>query len=427
MRKHTVWRAGLLAALLALPTGRALAQPVGLAGDYSPPAVQLPFPLYSTRPENGGFFFTGGYAMYQMTNPIKDQQIAYRGFIISNQNFIDPNTGTIAPVTIPTTGATTFQGEFVGSRALALDTQQVSGPSTYQPGFTVEGGWKFHDGSALTVSWLWVASAQYRADATLINTPIQALGNDQQDSFLTSFVYNFPAEYSGPAAKITTLSSAVAGELVPATGAVYGIWNGASVMTELFLQRFEQIEATYRKPFYETDCYRASALIGPRFLWVWENYRWTTTDLDVNGNGQPNWSAVYDNIVSNRMYGGHVGLCQEWYVGRGLALMLDVQGALFLDVVRERASYQLAAKEQPPQNKRSITQWTAVPEVQATPSVMWYPIEGIQLQFAWDFFALFNTVGSPNPVSFDYSGLDPKWERVDRFFNGLQAKIAFVF
>ena len=63
MRIKSVWRAGVLAVLAALAVlapGKALAQESwpqgGFATGYAPPAVQLPYPLYSTHPEMGGLF-----------------------------------------------------------------------------------------------------------------------------------------------------------------------------------------------------------------------------------------------------------------------------------------------------------------------------------------------------------------------------------
>jgi hypothetical protein len=417
-----------LAALMTLAPGRACAQPpAGLAGGYSPPDMQVPLPLYSNRPEAGGLFLAGSYVMYQQTNPLKSQPVAYRGFIVSQPTVPSSDgTNTLLGVTDPLSGNLAFQGQFIGSRALALDVNQVTGPSSWQPGFQVEAGWKFGDGSALTVGFLWFSEAQYRAAATLVNTPIQSFGSQQQDTFLTSFVYNFPSDFAGPQNKIQVPNPNAPPVFTPAPGAVFGIWNGASVMTLLFLQRFEQIQATYRKPFYETECYRSSAIVGPRFAWIEEKFRWTTTDLDAFGQSSPIYVGTYNNQVDNRMYGGHLGLQQEWYIGRGFAAMLTTEAALFADIVREKVDYERGDRGGP-ENKRSRTQYRIVPEVQVTPSVMWYPLEGIQLQVGYDFFAFFNTVASPQPIDFNYSALVPQYQDVFRYFQGFQASVAIVF
>jgi hypothetical protein len=311
MRTISIPRAGLwaaLAALIALVPGSASAQPGMGAGDYSPPDPQWPLPLYSNRPDVGGLFMSGGFVMYQQTNPLQSQPVAYRGFIAS-QPFIQDPTGVlpgvigIVPLLNPLTGTPVAQGEFIGSRALALDVKQLrAGPAPFQPGFTVEAGWKFGDGSALTVSYMWMSEVSQRAAATLVNTANQSFGNLQQDTFLTSFVSNFPAEFAGAPTKILIPDPALGGIQVPATGAVYGIWNGASVQTLSFLQRSQQLQATYRKPFYETENYRVSALVGPRYFWIAEKFRWTTTDLDFTGQSSPIFQAIYNNQVDNHMY-----------------------------------------------------------------------------------------------------------------------------
>jgi hypothetical protein len=333
------------------------------------------------------------------------------------------------------------QGAFVGSRARIFDVQQVTGPNSYQPGFTMEGGWKFQDGTALTVSWLYLSEGRFNAAVTQTNNAVQQFGANDQNSFLTSFVFNFPSQYAGPFSKVTVptnqLPTSPNGAPFIPVGGVYGIWNGASVMTEEFVQRTEQIEATYRFPFYETECYRISGLVGPRFFWIWERYRWRTTDiglvfdtassLPVAAPDSPEFVAVYNNIVSNRMYGVKTGVSQEWYIGRGFAAMLDTQVCLFLDVVREKVNYQLGDKMVAPQAKRAKTQYQAVPEFQATPRLMWYAWEGIQFSIGYDLMAFFNTISSPRPIDFNYGSLTPGYESTFRFYDGFQAQIALVF
>ena len=428
MRTKSVWGAGVLAALaalMALSPGRAYAQPQGVM-EYAPPSVPLPYPLYSTHPEVGGFFFDAGFLLMHQTNPMQDQQVAFRGFIVSSPQVPSPvNPARLLDIT-DQTGAVAFQGEFIGSRALALDTNQITGPYSFQPGFDIALGWKFQDGSALTVDFAWLSEAQYRAVATLVNTPTQSFGNLQQDTFLTSPVFNYPADFAGPLNKINVPNPDIIPALIPAPGAVFGIWNGASIQTIVLWQRYEQLQATYRKPFYETDCYRASYLVGPRYTWIEDKFRWLTTDLDAFGQSSDIYVGVYNNIIDNRMYGAHVGLQQEWYMGRGFAAMLTTQGSLFLDVVRERVDYELGSRFGP-ENKRSRTLWRAVPEVEVTPSVMWYPLEGIQLNFGWNFMAFFNTVASPQPIDFNYSALDPGLKDISRFFTGFTGSIAFIF
>src|SRR5262249_30711250 len=80
MRIKRVWGAGVRAgraALTMLAPGRILAQESwpqgGFATGYAPPAVPLPYPLYSTHPEIGGLYLAGSYIMYNQTNPLRGQ------------------------------------------------------------------------------------------------------------------------------------------------------------------------------------------------------------------------------------------------------------------------------------------------------------------------------------------------------------------
>ncbi len=417
MRRTSVWQAGVLAALAALLPGEAFGQSPGAFGegtatgvsvgpDYAPPAnANLPLPLYSTNPALGGLFLDAGFVYYQQTNPLKDQLIAVRGFIDVD--------GSVAGQ-----GA----GAFIGPRNNALDVNQLTGPSTYQPGFHAGIGYRFTDGSALSVDYTYVSQVMYRADATLA-PPLLQVGANQAGSFLTSFVFNFPAEMAGPPFKVNQGNPE----------ALFGIWNGASAMTLSFSQLYWQLEATYRIPIYETECYRLSGLIGPRYVRIEDKFQWRTTDIgSFNQNpaqtfSLPEWAALYTNDVSNNMYGVHAGVTQEYYLGHGFAAMLTTQAAAFIDVVREQAKYETAQKDAAPQNKRSIRQYTLVPEVQVTPAIQWYPWEGIQCRLGYDLFAFFNTVSSPRPVDFNYSALDPNYERTFRFFDGFTASVAIIF
>jgi hypothetical protein len=413
MRIKSVWGAGVLAALAVLTVlapGTTLAQESwpqgGFAAGYAPPAVPLPYPLYSTHPDIGGLFIAGSYIMYHQTNPLsgRSQPIAYRGFVATDDTVLD------APGTA---------GTFVGNRNVALDANQVSGPYTFEPGFQLEIGWKFGDGSALTASFWWIADANYNAAATLA-APNYQYRSDQAQTFLTAFVYNFPADFAGAPFKVTN-PQGTAGPF-----SVYGIWNGASIMTLQLIQRAEQFYMTYRKPFYETENYRASALVGPKFFWDEDKFRWITTDLNNYGISSPIYVGVYNNQIDNRNYGLWAGLQQEWYLGWGIALMLNLNGGGFLDVVKTMVDYQRGDRGGP-ENKRGRTMEQAAAQLQVTPSIMWYPLEGVQVQLAYDWFVFFNQKAYDQPVDFNYSSLTPPNRDAALFFNGFQATIAFIF
>jgi hypothetical protein len=407
MRIKSVRGAGVLATLAALAVltpGRSLAQETwpqgGFATGYAPPAVQLPYPLYSTHPEIGGLFIAGSYIMYNQTNPLKGQEVAVRGFVATDDTVLN---------------AAGSAGTFVGPRNDALDVNQVTGPYTFVPGFQLEIGWKFGDGTALTATFWWITQAEYRAAATLA-APNYQYNSNQSATFLTAYVFNFPTDFAGAPNKVAT----------GGPFSVYGIWNGASMMTEAFWQSAEQFYMTYRKPFYETECYRASALVGPRWIRLADKYVWTTTDVDGFGLSSPIYTATYNNIVTNNNYGVWTGLQQEWYLGWGLAAMLNIDGGIFIDSVTTKVDYQRGDRGGP-ENQRGRHMWRPTALAQVTPSFMWYPLEGIQVQVAYDFFAVFNTVASQYPVDFNYSALTPPYQDVIRYFNGFQLNVAFVF
>jgi len=432
MRGKTIWQAGLLAAWAALAPGVASAQ-IEAVG-YAPPDVQWPFPLYSTHPEAGGPYFMGGFVMYRQTNPIQNQSVAVRGLrIVGNsavESFFDPVLNQTFFTLHPE-----LSDAFIGPGTKALDVEQVSGPNKYVPGTTIGAGWKFADGSAFEVNWMWLADHRTQAVATLAPPGLLA-GQDFSNTFLFSPVYNFPPEYAGPLQDLpfgrqtlgnfTTDNPLGIGGL---PGAGFGIWNAAEVMSIEFRQRAEQLEGTYRVPVFDTECYRLSGLVGPRFFWIWERFKWRTIDVDAAGDlPDPRDVAQYTNIVSNRMYGVHAGCRQEWYMGHGFCCQFDAQAAGFYNVVHERVKYELGTKGSGPAIKRGLHDWTFVPELQGTLSLCWFPIEGVQFRIGYDVMAFFNTVSSPRPIDFNFSGLDPYFKPYTfRVFDGFQAEFALVF
>ncbi len=435
MRSRTFWLKWLLAAAtLLLPLAAVPGQEV------PQPDPVWPFPIYHDRPERGGLFVTGEFVMFRQTNPLEHQPIAVRGFFDVD--------GSI----------TGRPGGFLGSHEPVLFADDAGGPGTYQPGFRTGIGWRFADGLSVELNWMHLQKAQYFAVVSGVSPPGFVSDRSLADTYLSAPVFNFPPEYSGPLIDGPALS-------IPARGtantfninAGYGVWNAADVMSIEFDQRFEQVDLVGRVPIFETDCDRCYGLVGFRAVWIWERFKWrtvdqgfttnsdispsatintftgqitnpnTTTTVTVIPDQDPRNAAVYTNIVSNRLYGPTIGFGNEWYLGHGFSVSLDGQAALSLDVVKERAKYEPGLKDAGPQAKRSITDWTAAPEVQGSISLWWYPIEGIQMQIGYDVMAFFNTVAAPNPVSFNYGGLDPAWERRSRLFDGLHAGIGITF
>ena len=391
-----------------------------------------PFPIGSSHPEDGGLFAAAGFVSYRQTNPLHSQLVGQRGFIVSAP--LIPIQNTNGANFLTTLGA---PGTLEGSGAAALDVNQVSGPTDFEPGMTAEIGWKFGDGSSFSVKWLYIDEVNLGASATLVPRG-QLVGSNFANSFLFAPVFNFPSDFAGPLNKITVPNpSFVQGggqpPFVPAPGAAYGIWNGASIMTEQFLQRTQQWDGIYRVPMYETENYRLSGLVGPRFTWIWERYKWVTSDLDVNGNNSPDWTAQYTNVTSNRMYGVNVGCEQECYLGHGFAADVQLHFTGYEDSVKEEVKYQLARgangqADPGPVAKRSRVQWTFVPEPELTLGMSWFPIEAVEIRAGYDIQAFFNTVSMHQPIDFNYGAVDPRYEtNTVRLMDGFNLGIGIHF
>jgi hypothetical protein len=418
MRTRTSWLTWLWAA------GLALAPRVAWGQDYYPPQPAIPLPTGSARYDLGGFYTISEFLFFEQTNPLKHQEIAVRGIVDFDGSIIaqlngrrvSPIDGT-SPQVFP--GAPGRSGTFLGSGTPALFADDAGGPGTYQPGFSVGVGWKFRTGVAVEATWWHVAEAEYSAVATLVPPGLNG-GVGLTDTFLFAPVYNFPNDYAGPAFK-TSLGDPFA---------AYGIWNGASIMQITFIQRFDQFDMTGRVPLYEDDCSRCYGLIGPRLVWLWEKFSWRTVAEDFTGNAEPADVAIYTNVLSQRMYGVHIGGGYDRTLGTTpigtFSISTDLQAAPLLDVAKERAKYERGDKNT--SAKRARTEYTFVPELQAQVNAWWFPMEGVQLRFGYDVMGFFNTITSPNPVSFNFGGLDPPWESGHfRLLQGFHAGISFSF
>ena len=362
------------------------------ATGYAPPDVELPLPNGSFWPN--GLFVYAEYAMYRQNVPLRNQLVAIRGFV-------------------DTDGALTQNpGMFVGSRAIALQTNQVRGPGTWSPGMKLGIGYRFDDGTTIDFSWLYLLNVKYTAVAG-IGLPQSLIDPALSNTFLFSPVFNFPIAFSGPPDRLTANGA-------PVIGGPYGIWNGATAMSEEYDQRAQFYDLNIRKPIFETENWRTYAIGGPRFAWLWERYKWFTQAIDAFSDESSVWAANYTNIISNRMYGARVGMGNECYIGHGLSASLDLSGSAFLDVVKERTAYSRDDKHIGQERKRSRTDYTFVPSAEATFNLCWYPYRGVQFKIGYDVQAFFNVVSSEHPIDFDYSAVSPTFNRVFRIFDGLQ-------
>jgi hypothetical protein len=366
MRTRTGWLVGFLTA------GIALAPRPGWGQDV-PPADHpiLPLPLWHDRPERGGFYAAGDFLYWRQTNPLRSQTVAVRGLDdvdgslqrardlaqtvpihlnstgldyravvdpntgipIFVTNAVDPNTGLPIinsgqifngmplPNGVPLQPADPQPGKFLGSAATALDVHQLTGPNTYQPGWSFTAGWRFSDAFTLEFNWRHIAEARYSAVASLV-PPNFNIGRNGEDQFLFSPVYNFPPEFSGPVQKLAVTPAKPIGSVAVAQAtpinapvnvggisvliptdfatlnavstinpilvpqAAYGIWNAATIMSIDFVQRYDEYEIVGRIPIYQDDCMRWYGICGIRHVAMWERFKWRTVAVSTAIGGQ---------------------------------------------------------------------------------------------------------------------------------------------
>jgi hypothetical protein len=420
MRTRTGWLALLLTAGVALA-------PTGVRGQETPPEdPPIPVPLGHERMDKGGLFVFGEFVIMRMTNPLKEQVIATRGFEDVDGSITADVNGTLIepiggqPIVIPGTPA---PGTFYGSQAPALDANAAAGPRSYQPGFRLGLGWRFRDGSAVEFSWLRLTDFNYGSVASILSrdavqpaTAAAGIGQLLENTFLFSPVFNFPNEFAGAFNKL-----AVGNPL-----AAFGIWNGASVETIQFIQRFSVYDITYRVPIFETDYCRCYGLVGPRHTYLWENFKWRVVSESFDGTSNQDWVALYSNVVSNQLYGIDVGLGSDWYIGHGFAVSLEARAVGNADIVHEIARYERA--DFFIESKQAKHDYTFSPELDAKVDVWWYPIEGVQIRAGYELMNFFETVSSPQPVSFNYGAPAPAYSRhTYRYIDGFSLGIGFIF
>ena len=73
----------------------------------------------------------------------------------------------------------------------------MAGPQNFEPGFEAEVGWKFGDGSAFSVRYLFINEVNLAAAASFAAPNFQ-VGQNLADSYLFAPVFNFPNAYNGP-------------------------------------------------------------------------------------------------------------------------------------------------------------------------------------------------------------------------------------
>jgi hypothetical protein len=377
-----------------------LAAPSARAQYYEVPQTDFTAFLSHPRYEDGGFFVAMEFLWWQQSKVIREQAVGTRGFY----DFSGAQTGT--------------PGFHIGSNQIALDTSYL-GPMTFTPGWALTMGWRFESGVSVQASWYHLQQAAYSAFASTI-PPAGRQSADLADTFISAPVFNFPPEFAGANGNIQGVDP----------GVTYGVWNAATSMQLLLVQRFEYWDIGARIPMWQTDTYRTYGLMGAKHVSMWERFKWRTNDADPTGGASNETVADYFNVVSNQLYGPHMGGGAEWYMGStpigAFSVSIDGQAGLYFDFANVRASYVRADQLTGASRHRRLS--SLVPGVDAKASLWWYPWEAIQCHVGFDGLAFFNTVGSPKPVDFNFGELSPHFEHgLFRYLYGFSFGIGFVF
>jgi hypothetical protein len=402
MMRSSLAASALLAAVAAFSPGTLRAQVHAEGGDFAYPGrPEYTVPIPTGNPSQDGFYFGLEYLFYDQSWTLGDQNIAFRGLVDSS-------------------GLLTGQpGTFIGSREVALSTSQLKGTSL-QPGWRATLGYKFSNGVAAYINFMQTIDQTFSGGASLATNGF-ANQIDLANSYLFSPVFNFTPDYAGPLVKTGFDVTAP-----NAGGNFYGIWNGATIMSLAFTQRFTAGEIGARVPMLQTDYSRVYGLGGARYAWFYNKLEWRTVATDVVGRAFPSDTAEYTNYLSQRMYGPFAGCGHEVYMGKRFAVSLDVTGALLMSIVKERAYYELGDKTT--KIKNSANEFDLVPNANVDINFMWYPIEGVQMKIGYTFQGYFNTRNMEQPVAFNYGQLRPDYgNQAFRYVQGLNIGFGLFF
>lgn len=357
-------------------------------------------PIPTGHAGDAGFYTSAEYVMLTQTRTLGYQVIAYHGFVDS--------TGRL----------TGLPGSYIGSGQPALTTREL-GRTNFQPGFRLELGYKFEDGTQIFADYLQLFDASYNVSASLA-TQYARSRPDLSDTFLSSGVFNFGPQFAGPGRK-TVFDPPNSGASV-----AYGIWNGASTMETKFTQRYQQADIGGRVPLFQTEYSRVYGTAGGRFAWFFERFRWTATSYSVDGNANPQDKAFYNNTLSQRLYGPFAGFGHEVFIANQFSLSLDVTGALLLGIVKERTKYELGDRSS--QSKRGVNEWTLTPNANAALNLWWYPVEGVQVRVGYQAMTFFNTRNMEEPVGFNFGAIDPRYDtQYFRLLHGFNVGLGLFF
>jgi hypothetical protein len=369
----------------------------GEDGGFQTPVNDDPIHRLPTgRPGDAGFYTAFEFVMLTQTRAIGNQVIARRGFIDSDGAF---------------TGA---PGTFIGPGTEAINTRNFS-PRTFSPGWSIEGGYRFEDGTRFFWNYTQLVDAHYSLGASLVPT-FQRATPSLADTFLTAPVYNFNVAFAGPDFKVAGQNEF----------GVYGVWNAATQMDVKFTQRYQEMNLGVRVPVLQTEFSRAYGMAGGRFAWFFERFQWRSVSYDVDGNTDPTFAADYTNTLSQRMYGPFLGCGNEIFIANQFSVSCDLTGALLMNVAKQRAKYELG--DESVQSKWGREEFKLVPNANASVNLWWYPISGVQLRVGYQAMTYWNTMYMLEPVGLDYGNINPSYQtRYFRLLHGFNAGIGFFF
>lgn len=388
--RHRYIGGAVLAAVVAVgwPTSAAAQE-----GGFQTPVNGDAVPIPTGQAGQAGFYTGIEFVMLTQTRALGNQSIAVRGFFDAQGNI------------------TGFPGTFIGTGADALNTSRM-GPREFAPGYRVEVGYKFDTGVRIFANYMQLSDVRYTAGATQVPLGFSRRP-DLADTFLSAPVYNFPPAFGG-AQFDTSFDTRANGGFN-----TFGIWNAADVMDTKFLQRYTQADMGVRTPMFATEYSSVYGLAGGRFAWFFERYTWRTVDIDSSGNAPPQSVANYSNTLSQRMYGLFVGCGHEVYLGNMFSASLDLTAAALLNVIKERAKYELG--DLSTQSKFGRVNYSVVPSGTAEFNLWFYPIEGVQMRLGYMGLTYFNTRYMREPVGYNFGQIDPnygtKWFRLVHGFN----------
>ena len=318
------------------------------------------------------------------------------------------------------------QGQWVGSKMIALNTNQVAGPSSFQPGWDFFIGWRFQGGVAVELDWKHLVQNQFSAAAAAWLQPgATNAGSVLQNTFVTAQVYNFGPEWAGAPQNVTQ------GDV----GATFGIWNAASFMQELYIQRLSTSIRSTPASRSSIPPTRASTACSARAIRLDRRSIPLDDDLRKDQFGNDDGAAAHEQhdlqphvrlpcrLRARLVSGQHAdrGVCVHVRSGRRPPLfrLRQAPSAAFIPLTNSNPQVG---------SSRSRRIYSIVPGVDGQLGVDWYPWEAIKLHMGYDVNTFFNTIASDQPIDFNLGRVTPQYEhQFLRYFYGFSFGVSFVW